>query len=143
LTADEILENINTIKDTTQLTAGIVKTPTSPDFAVMMIQIMFTLIIMSIVLYFALNFFKKLNNKVSNQNDTLSFKKHGTIYIQAKQGLSAVSFGEKLYIVGFSQNNVNLIDIIDTPDVIASIKDEKINQNKLSQFIINLFRKGK
>jgi len=93
----------------------------APTFGFMMIQMLGMLILISVVLYLSLYFFKKVNARFKNKNEVLCFKIHDNIYFSAKQGLSAVAFGDKLYIVGFSQNSVSLIDVIEDPDIVSKL----------------------
>ena len=108
---------------------------TNPQsFGFMMFQMIGMLILISIVLYLSLFFFKKINAKYKNKNQFNSLKIHENVYFSTKQGLSVVSFGEKVYIVGFSNNSVNLIDKIEDEQVISSLKEKKQKINKFSDF---------
>jgi flagellar biogenesis protein FliO len=92
-----------------------------PSFGLMMFQIIFMLIVLSVVLYTSLYLFRRLNNKIKNKNELYSFRVHENIFISSKQGLSAVTFGHKLYIIGFSANSINVVDIIDDPIVLENL----------------------
>ena len=110
----------------------------TPTFGIMMLQMIAMLFLLSSVLYFALYIFKKLNSNVKF-NSKNSFKLHGNIFLHSKQGLSAISYGKKIYIVSFSPNSVNLIDTIEDPDLF----DNVINENNYKKFpdIFSFFTK--
>jgi len=113
----------------------------TPTFGFMMMQMLGMLLLISAVLYLGLFFVKKVNAKLKNKNEALSFKVHENIYFSAKQGLSAVSFGDKLYIVGFSQNSVNLIDVIEDPDIIPKLAQTNPQQKKFTDLLSGYFSK--
>jgi len=96
---------------------------TPPTFGFMMMQMIGMLLFISVCLYLALYFFKRVNAKYKNKNEAICFKIHENVYFSTKQGLSAVSFGNKLYIVGFCPNSVNLIDVIDDHDTISKLTE--------------------
>jgi|GEM_PF-1864932 len=103
-----------------------------PSFGFMMFQMIGMLIFLAIMLYAALYFFKKINAKFKNKTSSTSFTIHENVYFNTKQGLSAVSFGNKIYIIGFSQNTICLIDMIDDAEIVSSFKIA--NNSKQSNF---------
>jgi flagellar biogenesis protein FliO len=115
--------DITALIDTTGIaaTTDLAGNSQNPSFGLMMFQIIFMLIVLSVVLYISLFLLRRLNNKLKNKNDLYSFRVHESIYLASKQGMSAVTFGDKLYIVGFSTNSINVIDIIDDPIVIGNL----------------------
>ena len=139
-TIDSLL--INTpVADTTQGLAVLNVNPAS-SFGFMMFQMLLTLLIMSVVLYFALYFFRRVNSQFKQKNKAISFKLHENLYFSSKQGISAVQFGEKLYIIGFSGNSVNLIDVIDDKDVIDRLESIQSVKPDFVETIKKYFSKG-
>ena len=119
---------------------GISFHPPASSFAFMMIQMIGMLIFLSIVLYVGLYFFKKLNAKFKNKNHSVGFKIHENVYFSSKQGLSAVSFGKKVYIVGFSPSSVSLIDVIEDDEIVSSFRDaNKANQANFPNMLKSFF----
>ena len=110
----------------------LILTPVPPSFGLMMIQMIGMLLFLSVLLYLSLFYFKKLSAKYKNKSELSSLKIHENLYFSAKQGLSVVSFGKKVYIVGFSNNSVSLIDKIEDEEVIASLTDKTRDQKKFS-----------
>jgi flagellar biogenesis protein FliO len=115
----------------------------SHDFTFLggLLQIMGVLILLSILLYFLLFFFKRLNTRLKNKNEDNSFKIHDNIYISQKQGLSAITFGKKLYIIGFSINSISVIDIIEDEEIIAKLNTEKVLEGKFHSILSSFFKK--
>jgi flagellar biogenesis protein FliO len=130
--------DVDTLDTFTQFTPA-----NTPAFGTMMFQMIIMLLFLSALLYFALYFIRKLNNRYKYKNDSISFKLHENLYFSSKQGISAISFGNKVYIVGFSQNNVNVIDIIDDPEVIATLTTPKPQNNNFIDIFKNFFQKTK
>jgi len=143
---DSLLTNINLMVDSTVVdsTHEVVKVTSNPSasFGFMMFQMLLTLLIMSVVLYFALFFFRRINSKFKYKNKTVCFKLHENLYFSTKQGLSAVQFGEKLYIIGFSGNSVNLIDVIEDKELINKLAVTEATQSDFTNTIKNYFFKG-
>jgi len=96
---------------------------TPPTFGFMMMQMLGMLLFISVCLYLALYFFKRVNARYKNKNEAICFKIHENVYFSTKQGLSAVSFGNKLYIVGFCPNSINLIDVVDDQETISKLTE--------------------
>jgi flagellar biogenesis protein FliO len=113
----------------------------SPTFGFMMMQMLGMLLLISVTLYLALYFAKKINAKYKNKNEAYSFKVHENVYISTKQGLSAISFGKKLYIVGFSQNSINLIDTIEDDEIISQLTLTKTQSKRFSDMLKGYFVK--
>jgi len=113
----------------------------TPSFGLMIFQMLLMLIVLAVFLYISLYLFKRLNAKIKNKNQALCFKVHENIYFSAKQGLTAVSFGKKLYIVGFSGNAVNLVDIIEDEEIINSLKVESASETRFSTFFKKLLNR--
>jgi len=118
-----------------------ISSPTPPSFALMMVQMIGMLIFLSVLLYLSLFFFKKLNAKYKNKSELTSLKIHENLYFSAKQGLSVISFGKKVYIVGFSNNSVTLIDSIDDEEIITSLTQKTQSQKKFSDLFTSIFTK--
>lgn len=116
---------------------------TPPSFGLMMIQMLGMLLLLTGLLYFSLFFLKKVNKTYKNKSDLLTFRVYDKLYISAKQGLTAISFGKKLYIIGFSNNSVNLIDTIEDEDVLGKLSNEKITQSSFSTIFKSYFSKDK
>jgi len=135
------IDSLLTLPDTL---STYIPTPTpSPGFGYMIFQMLLMLVVLAALLYVSLYLVKRLNAKIKNKNTELCFKLHDNIYISAKQGLSAVSFGKKLYIVGFSGNAVNLVDIIEDEEIINSLKVERPVPTKFASFLNNLLQRDK
>ena len=134
---DSSADSLKTLDENhTVLDDDVLSFPATPTFGLMMFQMIGTLVILSVLLYFCLYFVKRLNAKFKNKNECASFKQHERIYFSTKQGLSAVSFGKKLYIISFSQNSVNLIDTIEDEETISKLsKENNSNQVKFSDFL--------
>ena len=113
-----------------------------PTFGFMMMQMLGMLLLITIFLYLTLYFFRKINAKIKNRNEAICFKIHENIYYSTKQGLSAVSFGNKLYIVGFSQNSVNLIDVIDDAETISKLTEVTQHQRNFTDLMKGYFIKN-
>jgi len=128
------IDTLNIITPLTDSLQAVAPLPNVPSFGLMIFQMLLMLLVLSVLLYLSLYFFKRLNAKIKNKNEQLCFKLHENLYFSAKQGISAVSFGKKLYIIGFSGNSVNLIDIIEDEEIIASITEEKSNDGKFGSF---------
>ena len=131
------------IADTTNVLNAPFITSTSDDFNFWgsMIRIMFGLLLLTVMLYLTLYFFKRLNTRIKNKNETYSFKIHENVYISQKQGLSAVTFGKKLYIIGFSNNAISLIDKIEDPEIIEAMTAENPNSARFQSIFSSFFKK--
>jgi flagellar biogenesis protein FliO len=114
-----------------------------PSFALMMLQMIGMLVLISVVLYILLYSIKKINTKYKKRNEQFGFKLYENFYFSQKQGLSAVAFGKKLYIIGFSNNSVSVIDIIEDEEIISKLTVDKNEPNKFTDFLKNYFNKGK
>jgi len=137
------IDTLNIITPLTDTLQAVTPIPNVPSFGLMIFQMFLMLIVLSVVLYLSLYFFKRINARIKNPNQSLRFKLHENLYFSAKQGISAVSFGKKLYIIGFSGNSVNLIDIIEDEEMIAEICSEKSNEGKFGSFLNGCLRRGK
>ena len=124
-------------------TDTIVTSPTAPTFGLMMFQMIVLLIVLSVLLYFLLYLVKKLNAKYKNSNDLYSFKLLENFYFSQKQGISAILFGAKLYIIGFSNNSVSVIDIIENEEIITQLTEGKKSGDKFPEILKKFFLKGK
>ena len=124
-------------------TDTIVTSPTAPTFGLMMFQMIVLLIVLSVLLYFFLFLVKRLNAKIKNSNETFSFKLIENFYFSQKQGISAVLFGTKLYIIGFSNNSVSVIDIIENEEIINQLTEGKKNVDKFPEILRKFFVKTK
>jgi len=112
-----------------------------PTFGLMMMQMLGMLLFITVLLYLTLYFFRRINAKLKNRNEAMCFKIHENIYYSTKQGLSAVSFGNKLYIIGFSQNSVNLIDKIDDAETISKLTEVTHHQKGFTDLLKGYFVK--
>ena len=145
--AAEVVDTLNTVDPyiaslyAEGTTSG--ATVSTPTFGLMLFQMILMLLLLSAILYFALYFVRKLNYKAKSKNEHFSFKHHENLYLSQKQGLSAVSFGDKLYIIGFSPHSINLIDTIDDPEILAKLTEETSTPSKFVELLKNYFNKGK
>ena len=121
---------------------AIVNTNPSASFGIMMFQMLFTLLIMSVVLYIALYFFRRVNAQFKHKNKAINFKLHENLYFTSKQGISAVQFGDRLYIIGFSGNSVNLIDVINDKEIIAQFESVQSVKPDFMDTLKKYFFKG-
>lgn len=113
----------------------------TPTFAVMMLQMIGMLLLLSGLLYFSLFFFKKLNTKIRNKDENLGLKIQDTLYFSNKQGLSVVQFNNIVYIIGFSQNSINLIDKITDPALVEAYKNQSDSKKEFKQIFKNFLSK--
>ena len=116
------------------LLVDIYQPASSPTFALMMVQMIGMLILISVLLYLSLFFFRKINAKFKNRSDNTRLKIHENIYFSTKVGVSVVSFGKKVYLVGFSNNSVNLIDKIDDNDIVEELTINKPKEKKFTDY---------
>ena len=114
---------------------------TAPAFGLMMFQMLAILVVISVILYFFLYFIKRLNAGYKKKNEHFSFRLLENFYFSQKQGLSAVSFGKKLYIIGFSNSSVSVIDIIEDEETISKLCLENNNTPKFPDFFGKFFNK--
>ena len=140
ITIDSLLTN-PPLADSTMGIAVVGVNP-SASFGFMMFQMLLTLPIMSVVLYFALYFFRRVNAQFKQKNKALCFKLHENLYFTSKQGISAVQFGDKLYIVGFSGNSINLIDVIHDKEIIDRLENTQFIKPDFMETIKKYFTKG-
>ena len=145
MNVDSLLSNMAVMSDSMKVdTMAVVSVGGNPSasFGFMMFQMLLTLLIMSVVLYIALYFFRRINANFKYKNKAICFKLHENLFFASKQGISAVQFGNKLYIIGFSVNSVNIIDIIEDPEIIETLNQNQNKQIDFSAFIKNYFTKG-
>ena len=133
---------INTPVADSILGLAVVNTNPSASFGFMMFQMLLTLLIMSVVLYVALYFFRRVNAQFKHKNKAISFKLHENLYFTTKQGISAVQFGDRLYIIGFSGNSVSLIDVINDKEIIAQFENVQNTKPDFMDTIKKHFIKG-
>ena len=112
-----------------------IQSSTAPTFALMMIQMIGMLLLITVLLYLSLYFFKKINSSFKNKSESSRLKIHERIYFSTKQGMSVVSFGKKVYLIGFSNNSVNLIDEIKDSDIVENLTNNTQKQRKFSDVI--------
>ncbi|MCL1827380.1 MAG: flagellar biosynthetic protein FliO [Candidatus Cloacimonetes bacterium] len=117
----------------------IITNPTSPSFGLMVFQMIVILTLIAVLLYFLLYMIKRINKRYRNNNEEFSFKLLENFYFSQKQGISAIAFGGKLYIVGFSQNSVSVIDIIEDQEVIRKINQSN-SETKFPEFFQKIFK---
>ena len=131
------------LADTTDTFTNPIVSNATNDFSFWgsMIRIMFGLLLLTVMLYLILYFFKKLNTRIKNKNEAYSFKIHENVYISQKQGLSAVTFAKKLYIIGFSNNSISLIDKIEDPEIIEAMTVDNPNSTKFQSLFSSFFKK--
>jgi len=131
------IDTLNTI-----LHENIISDPSgAPTFGLMMFQMIAILIVLSVILYFFLYVVKRINGKMKNNNKKLSFKLIDNFYLSQKQGLSAVLFNNKLYIIGFSTNSISKIDIIEDLEVISQLNVDNTITKKMPEVFKNFFNR--
>lgn len=113
------------------------KSGSAPTFGLMILMLLGMLLILSGVLYFSLYLIRKFNKKLKYPNENLSFNLYDTLYLGNKQGLSLIMFNDTAYIIGFSNNMINLIDKITDEETIQSLKQQKITKQDFK----NVFKK--
>jgi len=117
--------------------------PIPQSFGLMFFQMLGILVIITIILYFFLYLVKKFNHKYKHKNEFLSFKIIENVYYSQKQGLSAVTFAGKLYLIGFSSQTVTLIDKIEDTQLIDQIHKDTYQRQKFPDYVAKFFIKEK
>ncbi|MFA7547943.1 MAG: flagellar biosynthetic protein FliO [Candidatus Cloacimonadales bacterium] len=117
----------------------------TPSFAIMMGKMIFSLIIISLILYIALRLFKSLNRGLSLKSKN-NIKVIETQPLAYKQLVQLVLISKKLYIIASNQNTIKVIDIIENQEEIEEITNQKPQQENsifISLYAKHLKKKGK
>jgi len=134
-------ENVSSIKDVAKTKEPLANREFNVNLFTLIAKTIFSLLIITGLIYFILRFFWKSQRWITKQQGFIQII--ATQYLAPNKYIQLIEIGNKLFVIGVSDQSINLLTEIDDKEVIDSIKTQVSRQeDKMSlSFIQHLKEK--
>lgn len=114
----------------------------TPSVFSLLVRLVISLIVIAILAYLVIKFLRK-NMQARNDGDSISILDQ--VALGLNKGIFITEIGNKVYVLGVTDHNINLVTEINDPNVIADMRNkaaerqmEPVVPTSVTSFILNL-----